>query len=165
MKVRTETLKDRPHIGHLIDAAFAGTEYSSGQEATIVEKLRSRDQLTISLVAEDDGNIVGHVAFSPVDISDGSTDWYGLGPVAVLPAYQGRGIGRMLIERGLEDLRVLGGQGCVVLGDPAYYRRFGFECDPQFELPGIPKEYFQALVFATQPRAHGVVTYDEAFNS
>lgn len=165
MKVRTETLKDHSHIRRLIDAAFAVVEHSSGQEATIVEKLRSHDQLTISLVAEDDGIIVGHVAFSPVDISDGSTDWYGVGPVAVLPAYQGRGIGRMLIERGLEDLRVIGGQGCVVLGDPAYYRRFGFECDPHLELPGVPQEYFQAVVLANQPRTRGIVTYDEAFNS
>jgi len=165
MKIRRENLEDRPHIGRLIDAAFAGIEHASGQEATIVDKLRSDGQLTISLVAEDDENIVGHVAFSPVVVGDGSKNWYGLGPVAVLPAYQGRGVGRMLVERGLEDLRILGGMGCVVLGDPAYYRRFGFECEPRLVLPGVPQEYFQALAFAGQPCAHGVVTYAEAFNS
>jgi putative acetyltransferase len=164
MKIRRETPEDGAHIGRLINAAFASIEHASGQEATIVEKLRSHGQMTISLVSEDDGIIVGHVAFSPVFISDGSKDWHGLGPVAVLPAYQGRGIGKMLIEKGLENLRIIGGRGCVVLGDPAYYRRFGFACEPHLELPGVPQEYFQALAFAGRPCPHGLVTYAEAFN-
>ena len=104
---------------------------------------------------------VGHAAFSPVTIGDGSADWYGLGPVAVLPGMQGRGVGAALIREGLARLRALGAAGCVVMGDPAYYRRFGFETRPDLRYPGVPPEYFMALVY-TRP-ASGDVAYHEAF--
>lgn len=165
MEIRTETLADHAAIARVIEIAFAGATYASGTEAAIVGRLRDRGRLTVSLVAEEAGQIVGHIAFSPVTISDGASGWYGLGPVAVLPAFQGNGVGRQLIERGLDALRALGAEGCVLLGDPAYYGRFGFRSAPELVYPGPPAEYFQSLPLRTGSRAKGVVTYDEAFGA
>src|SRR5690606_18603384 len=113
-------------IHTLVAAAFDGHPHSDGSEPAIVDRLRADGDLTISLVAEDGGEIVGHIAFSPVTISDGNEGWFGLGPVAVAPQRQREGIGAALIEHGLALLRERGSAGCVVLGDPAYYGRFGF---------------------------------------
>ena len=88
--------------------------------------------------------------------------WAGLGPLAVLPRWRNRGIGSALVERGLEAMRADGWSGSVVLGDPAYYRRFGFEHDPQLAYPGPPPEYFQRIVF-TGPAPQGVVSYAKSF--
>ncbi|MBO9710764.1 MAG: N-acetyltransferase [Caulobacter sp.] len=163
MKIRAETAEDNEAIAHLIRAAFALAEHASGQEARIVERLRAADRLTLSLIAEDGGHVVGHAAFSPVTISDGSTGWYGLGPVAVLPGCWRRGVGRSLVDQGLQELRAIGARGCVVLGDPAYYRRFGFRAGPDLVLPGVPGEYFQSLRLRRDAAAKGVVAYDAAF--
>lgn len=87
--------------------------------------LRKANALTISLVAEQ-AQVVGHIAFSPVIISDGTLGWFGVGPVSVLPSFQKQGIGRSLIESGLSLLRERGAACCVLLGEPTFYRRFGF---------------------------------------
>jgi putative acetyltransferase len=118
----------------------------------------------ISLVAKTDSSIVGHVAISPVSISDGATGWYGLGPISVAPEYQRRGIGSRLMREALLLLQERGACGCVLLGEPRYYRRFGFQVDANLSLPGVPLEYFQALSFGTS-RPQGVVAYHAAFNS
>lgn len=164
MNIRTERPGDEVSISRLVDVAFAGVEHSNGQEASIVEKLRDSGDLTISLVVEEAGRIVGHVAFSPVDISNGALGWYGLGPVAVLPSEQGRGIGKALINQGLADLRASGAKGCVVLGDPAYYGRFGFTSSHDLVLPGIPPEYFQSASLDGASKPKGVVAYSNAFD-
>ena len=104
--------------------------------------MRAANALTISLVAEIDGRVVGHIAFSPVTISDDSKGWYGLGPVSVLPEYQKQGIGKILINKGLSMLKESDGQGCVLVGDPAYYKRFGFRNIPNLVYEGIPQEVF-----------------------
>jgi len=148
----------------LINDAFKSAKHSSGQEADIVDKLRANGDLTISLVAEGADQIVGHVAFSPVSISDGASGWFGLGPVAVLPSNQGRGVGRALIEQGLSDLRRANAKGCVVLGDPAYYGRFGFTSDHDLVLPGVPAIYFQSLKLDDRDAARGSVAYHRAFD-
>src|SRR5690606_17709374 len=121
--------------------------HSSGTEQHIVRALRREGQLSLSLLAHDDGSIVGHVAVSPVAISTGAAGWYGLGPISVDPVHQGRGIGSALVREALHELRHRGARGCVLLGDPAFYRRFGFMPSAGLALPGVPPEYFQALAF------------------
>jgi putative acetyltransferase len=120
--------------------------------------------LSISLVAEDRGAIVGHVAISPVSISDGSAGWYMLGPISVAPDRQGLGIGSQLVERGLVELNKLAAAGCVLVGNPNYYRRFGFKPESALVLPGIPPEFFQAISFGAEIPT-GIVTYHEAFDA
>lgn len=160
--IRPERAGDEAAIRALVESAFTGHPHSDGSEPGIVDGLRADGDLAISLVAVEGSEIVGHVAFSPVTVSDGSREWFGLGPVAVDPARQGEGIGAALIERGLGLLRDRGAAGCVVLGDPAYYGRFGFAHDPALAYPGPPAEYFQRLAFATSG-AQGVVSYAPAF--
>ena len=162
MQIRAEIAADEEAISSLITAAFRGAEHSGGNESEIVDKLRQAGSLTVSLVAIEDLRIVGHVAFSPVKIDGHSDGWFGLGPVAVAPGHQRHGIGTALIEAGLATLRTEGAAGCVVLGDPAYYARFGFAADAEFCLQGVPPQYFQRLSF--RKRAHGgVVEYHPAF--
>lgn len=163
MLIRNERAGDADAIATATRAAFAEADHSSGTEALIIQALRSAGQLTVSLVAELGGRLIGHVAVSPVRISDESPYWYGLGPVSVLPAHQGQGIGSQLIRASLERLRSSATRGCVVLGEPAYYSRFGFSTHPQLVLPGVPAEYFQAMSFGG-PMPSGTVEYHEAFS-
>jgi putative acetyltransferase len=125
--IRDETESDAAVITQVTVAAFETMEISNHTEQFIIEALRSARALTLSLVAEVDGRVVGHIAFSPVAISDGTKNWYGLGPVSVLPEYQRRGIGKALIQEGLSRLRKLSAKGCCLVGHPQYYRKFGFE--------------------------------------
>lgn len=162
--LRSETPADTPAIRALITKAFAVAEHSSGTEAAIVDALRARDELTLSLLAEQDGRVIGHVAFSPVAIGDGAAGWYGLGPVAVAPDCQGAGIGAALIEAGLARLRQAGAGGCVVLGDPGYYARFGFANEAGLRYEGAPAEYFMALTLDGS-RPQGAVAYSVAFEA
>ncbi|ANG62812.1 acetyltransferase [Marinobacterium aestuarii] len=120
--------------------------------------------LTLSLVAEEDGAIVGQITFSPVTINGRDSDWFGLGPVSVKPERQGEGIGSQLIRNGLERLKKRGAGGVVLLGEPAYYGRFGFKANPDLTLPGVPAEYFVIQVLragGTVPK--GVIGYHRAF--
>ncbi len=159
--LRPERDGDADAIRALVTAAFLGAEHSSGSEGAIVNALRASGKLTVSLVAERDDAIVGHVAFSPVTIDGRDLGWFGLGPVAVSPDHQRQGIGTRLIEAGLAQLRETEAQGCVVLGDPAYYARFAFVSDPALAYPGVPAEYFQRLVF-TGTAPTGEVAYHES---
>lgn len=145
MRIRPERPGDESEIGAITAAAFAGKTYSDQTEPLIVERLRRAGALSLSLVAEEDGRIVGHVAFSPVTLSAAEADWYGLGPISVLPDRQKQGIGSALIHEGMERLRALGAQGCVLVGDPGYYNRFGFAADPTLKVADVPPEYFLVL--------------------
>ena len=145
--IRDETKYDAAVITEVTAAAFETLEISSHTEQFIVEALRSAKALTVSLVAEVDGRVVGHIAFSPVAMSDGAENWYGLGPVSVLPAYQRLGIGKALIREGLTRLKALGARGCCLVGHPDYYPRFGFENVVGLVLQGVPPEVFFALSF------------------
>jgi putative acetyltransferase len=160
--MRAEHVGDAPAIRALTAAAFAGQPHSDGSEPGIVDALRANGDLALSLVAEDASGIVGHIAFSPVAISDGAADWFGLGPVSVCPERQGEGIGSALIREGIGELARRGAGGVVVFGNPAYYGRFGFTHDRTLTYPGPPPEYFQRLVLeGTAPT--GIVTYAAAF--
>jgi len=164
IQIRNEQNTDIQAIFDLTQKAFNDLEHSSHTEQFIVNALRESKQLTLSLVAEINNQVVGHIAFSPVSISDGTTGWYGLGPVSVLPEFQGKGIGAKLILSGLEALKDLDALGCVLLGDPNYYGRFGFKADARLVLEGVPAEYFQILAF-TDDIPSGTVAYDDAFNA
>ncbi|WP_242913795.1 GNAT family N-acetyltransferase [Brevundimonas pishanensis] len=146
MILRPESLADRAAVFSLTQLAFRGHPHSDGSEPRIIDALRDAKALTISIVADLQGQIVGHAAFSPVKWCE-QAGWFGLGPVSVHPDLQGRGIGQKLIETGLEQLRTIGASGCVVLGDPAYYSRFGFTQDERFTYPGPPPEYFTVLIW------------------
>jgi putative acetyltransferase len=124
--IRSETYADVWAISEVTIAAFKTLEISNHTEQFIIDSLRAAKALTVSLVAEMDGRVIGHIAFSPVTISDGTPDWYGLGPVSVLPEHQRKGIGKTLIEEGLSRLKDLNARGCCLVGHPEYYRKFGF---------------------------------------
>ena len=160
--IRPEEPSDHAAIAVMTEAAFKGGKHSDGSEVAIVDRLRKDGDLTLSLVAEDAERIIGHVAVSPVTIDGKAGSWYGLGPISVLPSLQRGGIGFRLMQRAIADMREMGAAGIVLLGDPAYYARFGFEHDPRLEYPGPPPEYFQRLVL-TGDAPTGVVSYAPAF--
>ncbi|MEM5432493.1 N-acetyltransferase [Cupriavidus oxalaticus] len=162
--IRNEQTVDVDAIARLTEAAFRSEPHSSHTEQFIVDALRRDGQLTVSLVAAEGGAVVGHVAISPVAISSGATAWYGLGPISVLPERQGQGIGTSLMKAALGELQRLGGAGCVVLGNPAYYGRFGFRAHACLVLPGVPPEYFQAVAFGGEIPV-GEVRYQPAFDA
>ena len=164
MTIRPEQPGDADAIRAVIGAAFAGRRYSSGTEAAIVEALREAGALTLSLVAEEDGQVIGHIAFSPVTIDGAACGWFGLGPVAVVPERQGQGVGAALIREGLARLRARGAAGCVLLGDPRYYARFGFVSDPALRYSGGPAAYFQRLAFS-DPTPSGEIAFHPAFDA
>ena len=116
----------------------------------------------MSLVAEIDERVVGHVAFSPVIISDGAKEWYGLGPISVLPEYQKQGIGKSLINKGLSLLKQLNGQGCALVGDPNYYKWFGFNNFPELFHEGVPQEVFVVLPF-NKKVPKGTIEFHKSF--
>lgn len=165
IEIRKEKPEDVDIIEAVTASAFQNAPHTSHTEQFIVSALREAGALTLSLVAEcNDYRIVGHLAVSPVIISDGSTNWHGLGPVSVLPEYQRQGVGMQLMQRALAELKSGGAAGCVVLGDPEYYHRFGFEVVEGFIFPGVPAEYFQALSFDGR-FPEGKVTYHAAYST
>jgi len=160
--VRTETDRDREGIRQVNIAAFRGHPYSQQTEHLIVEALRAAGALEVSLVAESDGEVVGHIAFSAASIGSSSSGWFLLGPVAVQPARQGEGIGRALVEAGLDALRSRRAGGCVLVGDPAFYVRFGFGHDPGVAWHGVPDENVLCLLMSGEMPT-GEVAHHPAF--
>lgn len=175
MKIRTETTADHNVIETLTYRAFENhPHHAPGAKPTehlIINTLRDAGVLTVSLVAEDDTGIIGHIALSPVAINGVTTNWYGLGPVAVVPARQGEGIGRQLIEASLTKIKSQNAAGVVLLGEPEYYGRFGFETHANLTLKGVPPEYFMIkslynddCATADKEIPVGEVTYHAAFS-
>jgi putative acetyltransferase len=145
-------------------AAFKTLEISNHTEQFIIAALRVAKALTISLVAEVEGRVIGHIDFSPLTISDGTRNWYGLGPVSVLPEYHRQGIGKALIREGLSRLKEMNAQGCCLVGHPHYYRKFGFKNMPGLVHEGVPQEVFFALSLdGHTPR--GNVTFHKGFEA
>lgn len=162
LNIQTACDTDNQAIDQLIQSVFKDASYSEQTEHLIVQTLRTADQLSLSLVAKINDEVVGHIAASPVAISDHSQNWYGLGPLSVHPDYQQHGIGSALVENLLQTLKRHRAAGCVVLGEPSYYRRFGFSVHKQLWLEGVPSDYFQAISFEDKS-AEGEVKYHQAF--
>ena len=156
--IRPERPEDHAAVGHVITAAFTGMPYADGDEAELVEKLRRANALSVSLVAELEGEVVGQVAFSPAS----APGWYALGPVAVLPEHQRIGIGSKLIRAGLQRITELGASGCILVGDPGYYTRFGFERAPAHAPAREPAEFFQLKLLGQEPPS-GPISFHDAF--
>ena len=162
--IRSETNADVSGIAEVNVAAFKTLEISNHTEQFIIAALRDAKALTVSLVAELDGRVIGHIAFSPVTISDDTPNWYGLGPVSVLPAYQRQGIGKAMIQEGLARLKDLKAQGCCLVGHPDYYRKFGFRNVSGLVHEGVPQEVFLALTFDGHT-PQGTVAFHEGFKA
>jgi putative acetyltransferase len=162
--IRNETDSDIGMISEVTVAAFKTLEISNNTEQFIIEALRAAKALTVSLVAEENACIIGHIAFSPVSIADGTQNWYGLGPVSVLPEHQRKGIGKSLIREGLLRLKNLNAQGCCLVGHPDYYRKSGFRNIAGLVYEGVPEEVFLALPFGDHI-PQGKVTFHEAFKA
>jgi len=162
--IRSEIDADVSAITEVTVAAFKTLEISNHTEQFIIAALRTAKVLTVSLVAEIDGRVIGHIAFSPVTISDGTRDWYGLGPVSVLPTYQRQGIGKALIREGLSRLKDMNAQGCCLVGHPDYYRKFGFKNISGLVHEGVPQEVFFALSFDGR-YPQGAVAFHEGFKA
>jgi len=165
--VREEREGDRQEIRRVNEAAFG-----QPAEADLVEALRAHSAVTVSLVAEVDGQIVGHILFSPVSISEAGEkiEIAGLAPMAVIPSHQRQRIGSLLVKQGLEDCRRAGVQAVVVLGHPDYYPRFGFRRASAFRLRcefDAPDEAFMALELVPNVLSGnaGVIRYHPAFKN
>lgn len=162
--IRSETDVDVNAISEVTVAAFKTLEISNHTEQFIIEALRAAKALAVSLVAEMNGTVIGHIAFSPVTVSDGTHDWYALGPVSVLPTYQRQGIGKALVQEGLSRLKDINACGCCLAGHPDYYRKFGFENISGLVYEGVPQEFFFALSFDGR-YPQGTVTFHEGFKA
>ena len=166
LKIRTETEADQDAVYAINTAAF-----DTPAEADLVDALREQAHPIVSLVAEDNGQVVGHILFSPVTLSGHPTlNAMGLAPMAVTPDRQRNGIGTALVQSGLEQCKQLGIQAVVVLGHPDYYPRFGFVPSTIFRINSeydVPEEVFMAIEL--QPGAlngkSGTVKYHPAFST
>ncbi len=162
--IRNETANDTNVIAAVTIAAFKTLAISQHTEQFIVEALRVANALTVSLVAEIEGRVIGHIAFSPATLSDGTPNWYGLGPVSVLPEHQRKGIGSQLIEEGLSRLKRLHAQGCCLVGHPEYYRKFGFTNVSGLVYEDVPAEFFFVQSFDGH-LPQGTVAFHPAFQA
>ena len=164
MLIRPEHPDDVDAIDRLTTGAFEPQWFSDGSEAPIIRSLRESGDLTLSLVAEDDGDIIGHVAFSPVTI-DGSHDgWFGLGPISVRLDRQRQGIGRALVAEGLQRLRDRGARGCALVGDPTIYSRMGFTSDGSLSHMELDRSLVQQVTFSG-PAPRGELRFATAFGA
>ncbi|WP_299151597.1 N-acetyltransferase [uncultured Tateyamaria sp.] len=162
MIIRDERPEEINAIYDLTQTAFAPMSYSDGSEGGIIDALRADNALTLSLVAIEGDEIIGHVAFSQVMVDGQDGPWFGLGPVAVAPAHQCQGVGSALIRTGLERLKGMDAACVFLLGNPDYYARFGFQAVETLWYGDRPSPYFQRLVLSgAEPR--GQVVFHTAF--
>lgn len=145
--IRPERLGEEAAIRRVVESAFTGHPHSEGTEPAIVDRLRADGDLLLSLVAEQDGALLGHVAYSPAILSNGEQGWYALGPIGVAPGRKGQGVGRALVEAGSAVLKERSAKGIVLLGDAKLYARFGFVRDTPLAITGPLADYFQVLPF------------------
>lgn len=162
IEIRKETGNDQAAIRFVTEIAFRDMPYAGGDEQDVIDRLRSVGALSLSLVAILDRDIVGHIAFSPARAADNTGPWFGLGPVSVLPERQRRGIGSALVEAGLAEIEKRGALGCILMGNPEYYRRFGFELAPENAPDDEPAEFFMLKLFAAV-RSSGAFRFHAAF--
>jgi putative acetyltransferase len=162
IEVHPETAREVDEIRDINIDAFRDHPISQQTEHLIVEALRDSGALEVSLVAVSGGRAVGHIAFSKAAVGDSESGWFLLGPVAVLADLQGRGIGSALVESGLEELRARHASGCVLVGDPRFYSRFGFGTFPDLDYEGVPHEFVLGLPFTTAAPCGSIVA-NQAF--
>jgi putative acetyltransferase len=163
MRTRPETPEDCSAIESVHIAAFKDHPYSRQTEHLIVNALRAEHALDVSLVAEVGGKVVGHIAFSKIKINGQDCTWFMLGPIGVLPDHQRKGIGGELVRQGLEEIKRLCAEGCVLVGDPAYYTRFGFTEARGLVFEGVPAKNCLYLPMSQRiPR--GSVSHHPAFS-
>ena len=160
--VRGERPGDEAAIYRVTQAAFRGQPYAGGDEQELVDRLRKLGQISLSAVAVDGENLVGQVTFSPVQLSDGSAPWFGLGPISVIPSRQGEGFGSQLIAFGLDEIEKMGALGCVLTGNPLYYQRFGFSLAPR-NVPVEESAAFFQLKLLSGEGADGLFSFHPAF--
>lgn len=169
LKIRPECQQDYPGIYAVHASAFSTSAFNTPAEAALVDTLRSQAAPLVSLVAESDNEIVGHILFSPVTLDEApAVSLMGLAPMAVQPGLQRHGIGSQLVHAGLEVCRALDVDAVVVLGHPDYYPRFGFRPAVTFGLAceyDVPDEVFMAreLNPGALNTARGIVRYHAAF--
>ncbi len=146
--IRPEYSDEAPAIRAMVTRAFEGHPYSDGDEQDVIDRLRADGDLALSLVAVTDaGAIIGQITYSRAILMNGEEGWYVLGPVAVEPRHQGKGIGRALIETGEAAMKARGAKGLTVLGDPKIYSRFGYAQDTAMWLAGELAWAFQVKSF------------------
>ena len=166
MRIRPETKADRSAVRAVNEAAF-----ETSAEADLVDALRAKGVEVISLVADIDGAVVGHILFSPVSLSGQSQlNVVGLGPMAVVPQHQREGIGSALVREGLKRCKQLRCHAVVVLGHAEYYPRFGFVPAARYALRSeydVPEDVFMVaeLKAGALQGTSGLIRYDEAFAS
>jgi putative acetyltransferase len=164
MHIRDERPEDVKAIYDITKAAFKPMPFSAGDEPDLINALRDDGALAVSLVAERNTEIVGHIAFSRVKIDGQTGYWFDLGPVSVKPGLQSLGIGSALIREGIKRIEAMGADGCVLLGYPSYYGRFGFAHDPALTYNGEANPNFQHLTIrGATPK--GDVSYHPAFDA
>ena len=166
LTIRPETPQDYAAVRAVNERAFEGPA-----EADLVDRLRHAVERYLSLLAEDEGHVVGHIFFSPVEVEPAATPFplMGLAPMAVLPECQRQGVGSALVHEGLQACREVGGEAVVVLGHPGYYPRFGFKPAESYGLHceyDVPAEVFMAseLTPGAFDGLRGLVKYHAAFN-
>ena len=145
VQIRPEVATDAPAIFDLTRRAFATMPFAAGDEQVLIGVLRDLGALSLSLVAEHQGAVVGHVALSPVTHESGEAGWFGLGPISVEPALQRQGVGGALIAEARRWLSDQDARGCILTGDPNYYPRHGFLPAPGHAPEAEPAEYFMVL--------------------
>lgn len=161
--IRGESERDYQSISSLLKSAFAAHPYSRQNEHLLVDTLRVQKGLVIANVAcIDETLVIGHIAFSVVYVNGVFVNWYMLAPLAVLPEYQNKGVGAALVIDALEALKRIGAKGVILVGDPAYYCRFGFAASSGLHAKGVPSEYLLALALDGDI-VQGDVTFHEAF--
>ena len=167
MHIRDEQSDDARRISEIHYAAFKGhPQHEPGAEPVehlIVERLRAANALSLSLVATDNSEAIGHIAMSPACLGEAESGWHLLGPVGVVPGRQGNGVGSALIREALQRMKKGGAAGIVLVGDPKYYARFDFQSVPGLNHPGVPDENVLALPFGDET-PQGAITAHEAFH-
>jgi len=141
--IREESKADRAAIRQVTEIAFRNKPYTDGDEQDVIDRLRSSHALALSLVAVENDEILGQITFSPAIVEDDSKSWFALGPVSVTPSRQGEGIGSSLIKQGLAGIDSLGALGCILTGNPEYYKKFGFKLAPKNSPINESELYFQ----------------------
>lgn len=167
MLIRNEHKNDVDRISKIQFAAFNGHPIHAGAAPTehlIVERLRAADALTLSLLAEENGEALGHIAISPTTVGDCNQGWYLLGPVGVIPNKQRQGVGSALIREVLMQLQVKRAKGIVLVGDPEYYTRFGFKNFSGLSYSGVPEQFVLGFSFSDK-NPEGEIRAHEAFRS